>query len=133
VADEAERVAPSPITCRPPHRPGKLHDTQWCLEAQHIGPSCYALVHSLFGDQVLVKLRAVKGVLRFAQQFGATRLEAARRRGNHCGTPSYKAVKLILQKGLEQTWLSYEPVQSGATTYTHGGRFCRDSQTLLIH
>lgn len=72
-------------------------------------------------------------MLRFAQQFGASRLEAACRRANHFGTPSYKAVKLILQKGLDQTWLSIEPVESGATTYTHGGRFCRDTQTLLIH
>jgi len=112
----------------------QLHDTQWCLrEAQRIGPSCHALVHALFGDQVLIKLRAVQGVLRFAQQFGASRLEAACRRANHFGTPSYKAVKLILQKGLDQTWLSTEPVESGATTYTHGGRFCRDTQTLLIH
>jgi hypothetical protein len=77
--------------------------------------------HALFGDQVLIKLRAVQGVLRFAQQFGASRLEAACRRANHLGTPSYKAVKLILQKGLDQTWLSTEPVESGATTYTHGG------------
>jgi hypothetical protein len=46
-----------------------MHDTQWCLrEAQRIGPSCYALVHALFGDQVLIKLRAVQGVRRFAQQ-----------------------------------------------------------------
>ena len=67
------------------------------------------------------------------QQFGASRLEVACRRANHFGTPSYKAVKLILQKGLDQTWLSTEPVESGATTYTHGGRFCRDTQTLLIH
>ncbi|MFM0721478.1 hypothetical protein PQQ73_34815 [Paraburkholderia strydomiana] len=72
-------------------------------------------------------------MLRFAQQFGASRLEAACRRANHFGTPSYKAVKLILQKGLDQSWLSTEPVESGATTYTHGGRFCRDTQTLLIH
>jgi len=112
----------------------QMHDTQWCLrEAQRIGPSCYALVHALFGDRVLIKLRAVQGVLRFAQQFGASRLEAACRRANHFGNPSYKAVKLILQKGLDQTWLSNEPVESGATTYTHGGRFCRDTQTLLIH
>lgn len=112
----------------------QLHDTQWCLrEAQRIGPSCHALVHALFGDQVLIKLRAVQGVLRFAQQFGASRLEAACRRANHFGTPSYKAVKLILQKGLDQSWLSTEPAESSATTYTHGGRFCRDTQTLLIH
>ncbi|WP_425267480.1 Mu transposase domain-containing protein [Cupriavidus lacunae] len=49
----------------------QLHDVQWCLrEAKRIGPSCSALVRVLFGDRVLIKLRAVQGLLRFAQQYG---------------------------------------------------------------
>jgi len=70
-------------------------------------------------------------VLRSAQQFDASRLEAACCRPNHFGTPSVEAVKLILQKG--RRGLSTESIDSGAGTYTHGGRFCRDTQTLLIH
>lgn len=112
----------------------QLHDTQWCVQqAQRIGPACHALVHALFGDQVLIKLRAVQGVLRLAQQFGASRLEAACRRANHFGTPNYKAVKTILHKGLDQAWLSADLADATSTTYTHGGRFCRDTQKLLIH
>ena len=111
----------------------QLHDTQWCLQrAQQIGPSCYALVHALFGDQVLVKLRTVQGVLRMAEQYGTDRLEAACKRANHFGTPTYKCVKHILQRGLDQSWLSAD-LAAPSTTYTHGGRFCRDTQTLLVH
>jgi hypothetical protein len=90
------QAAPGTRSTVADHRPPaaqawQLHGTQWCLrEAQRIGPSCYALVHALFGDQALIKLRAVQGVLRFAQQFGSSRLEAACRRASHFGTPSYK-------------------------------------------
>jgi len=111
----------------------KLQDTQWCLqEAQRIGPACFALVHALFADSVLIKLRAVQGVLRLAKSFGAVRLEAACRRANHFGTPTYRAVKTILAKGLDQ-----QPAEPAfdqlSLTYSQGGRFCRDPETLLVH
>lgn len=111
----------------------KLHDTQWCLqEAERIGPACLALVTTLFGDRVLIRLRAVQGVLRFAHPFGAGRLEAACQRALHFSTPSYAAVKTILHKGLDQVPLTptHAPL---ARTYTEGGRFCRDPKTLLTH
>lgn len=41
----------------------------------------FSLVRVLFGDRVLIKLRAVQGLLRFAQQYSDERLEAACRRG----------------------------------------------------
>lgn len=110
-----------------------LQDTQWCIkEAERIGPACFALVHALFGDAVLVKLRAVQGVLRLAKSCGAARLEAACRRANHFGTPTYRAVKTILQKGLDQQ--AVEPAfDQLSLTYSQGGRFCRDTETLLVH
>ena len=87
----------------------QLRDTQWRLScAEQVGPACYSLVRALFADRVLVKLRAVQGVLRLKQQYGAARLEAACSRANgprpprHYGTPHYRAVKTILQKGLDQ-------------------------------
>jgi transposase len=109
----------------------KLRDTQWCLqEAQRIGPACHALVHALFGDAVLERLRAVQGLLRLAHRHGALRLEAACARANHYGTQTYRAVKTILDKGLDQ-----QPAEAGfdalAATYTEGGRFCRDTTTML--
>ena len=109
----------------------QLQDTQWCLScAQQIGPACYALVHAMFGDKVLIKLRAVQGVLRLKQKYGAVRLEAACSRANHYGTPHYQAVKTILQKGLDQQTLLLA-FDALASTYTEGGRFCRDTETIL--
>lgn len=109
----------------------KLRDTQWCLaEAERIGPACFALVHALFGDAVLERLRAVQGILRVAHKHGAVRLEAACARANHYGTQTYRAVKTILDKGMDQ-----QSIVAGfdalAATYTEGGRFCRDTSTML--
>ncbi len=111
----------------------QLQGVEWCVrEAERIGPSCHALVRALFGNQVLVMLRAVQGVLRLAKSYGDIRLEAACRRANHFGTPTYRAVKTILQKGLDQ-----QPERPAfdtlADTYTQGGRFCRDTETLFVH
>lgn len=112
----------------------RLHDTQWCLkEAERIGPSCLALVTALFADRVLVRLRAVQGVLRFAETFGPARLEAACTRALYFGTPSYHAVKAILAKGLDQEPLTPAASVPVARTYTEGGLFCRDPNTLLTH
>ena len=109
----------------------QLQDTQWCLAtAEQIGPACYALVHALFGDKVLIKMRSVQGVLRLKQKYGAVRLEAACSRANHYGTPHYTAVKTILQKGLDQLTL-LNAFDALASTYTEGGRFCRNTQTIL--
>lgn len=111
----------------------QMQGVEWCLrEAERIGPSCHALVRAMFGDTVLVKLRAVQSVLRLEKTYGAIRLEAACRRANHFGTPTSRAVKTILQKGLDlQTDHSAFDVLSA--TYTQGGRFCRDTETLLVH
>ena len=71
----------------------QLQDTQWCLTCvEQIGPSCHALVRALFGDKILVKMRAVQGVLRLKQKYGAVRLKAACSRANHYGTPHYQAI-----------------------------------------
>lgn len=109
----------------------QLQDTQWCLsEAERIGPACFALVHAMFGDAVLIRMRAVQGVLRLKNKYGATRLEAACSRANHYGTPGYKVVKSILEKGLDQQTL-LAAFDALASTYTEGGRFCRDTHTII--
>jgi transposase len=109
----------------------QMQDTQWCLNtALQIGPACHAMVHAMFGDHVLIKMRAVQGVLRLKQKYGGTRLEAACGRANHYGTPGYQVVKTILEKGLDQLTplLAFDAL---AATYTEGGRFCRNTQTIL--
>lgn len=111
----------------------QLRDTQWCLhEAERIGPACHARVPTLFADRVLVKLRAAQGVLRLAKKHGDARLEAACSRANHFGIPTYRAVKTILQKGLDAQ-AALPAFDALSPTYTEGGRFLRDTHTLLIH
>ena len=109
-----------------------LHDTQWCLaQAQRIGPQCHALIQALFADQVLVNLRAAQAVLRLEKPYGRQRLEAACDRAMHFDTLRYRNVKAILAKGLDLD-VTHPPADTElSNTYTHGGRFCRDTPTLL--
>src|ERR1019366_2506106 len=68
----------------------QMQSTKWCLRsAKEIGPACYAVVHAMFGDRVLIKMHSVQGLLRLKQKYGATRLESACSRANHYGTPTY--------------------------------------------
>lgn len=106
-------------------------DTQWCMaEAERIGPACAAMVHAMFHDKVLIRMRAVQGVLGLKKKYGAARLEAACSRANHYCTPGLKVVKSILEKGLDlqELLVGFDAL---ATTYTEGGRFYRPTNTIL--
>jgi hypothetical protein len=106
-------------------------DTQWCLaEAGRVGSACEALVRAMFRDAVLIRLRAVQGLLGLRKKYGNARLEAACSRANHYGTPSLKVVKRILEKGLDQQTLM-AGFDAMASTYTEGGRFYRATHTIL--
>jgi hypothetical protein len=109
-----------------------LQDTQWCLaQAQRVGPQCQALIQALFADQVLVNLRAVQAILRLEKLYGRPRLEAACDRAVNFGTLRYRSVKSILAKGLDLEVMPPPADTELPNTYTHGGRFYRDPQTLL--
>ena len=104
-----------------------LRDPQWCLKsAQAIGPACRAVVEALFADRVLEHLRAAQGLLRLADQYGATRLEAACARAVHFGTPRYRTVKSILVQGLDCVSAQAEAAAL-EEPYVRGGRFSRSS------
>ncbi len=137
VASHPRQTRPGARSTVPDHLPPEalawnLQDTQWCLrEAQRIGPQCHALIQALFADQVLVNLRAAQAVLRLEKTYGRQRLEAACARAVSFGSLRYRSVKAILAKGLDQTTLHPATATALADTYTLGGRFCRDTQTLL--
>jgi hypothetical protein len=111
----------------------KMQDPQWCLkQAKMIGPSCKMIIETLFDDHVLDNLRAAQGIVSLVKKYGSSRLESACQRALFFGNPRYKAVKIILQKGLDQ-----EPCQETAfdnlgEAYTGKGRFSRNIQTLLF-
>jgi hypothetical protein len=125
----ARATVPDPLP--PDAQAWRLRDTQWCLrEAERVGLSCHALVRALFGDPVLVNLRAAQGGLRLGQTHGEGRLEAACERALGFGSPRYRTVKTILAKGLDHP---AEPAITAAPsdTYAQGGRFCRDPKALF--
>jgi transposase len=136
MASHPRLTGPGARSTVPDHLPPEalawsLHDAQWCLgQAERIGPGCHALIHALFADRVLVHLRAAQGVLRLEKAYGAARLDAACARALRFGNIRYRTVKTILAKGLDQI---QAPVLATPTpsTYTQGGRFCRDPQTLF--
>lgn len=110
-----------------------MSDPQWCLQkSQAIGPSCHALIRHLFADRVLDNLRAAQGVIRLAKTYGDLRLEAACQRALSFDAPRYRTVKDILKNGLDQqaTAAAFDAL---ADTYTRGGRFIRDTQSLFSH
>lgn len=105
----------------------KMQDPQWCLrQAERVGPACHRLVRTLFAHRVLDNLRAAQGVIRLGDKYGAVRLEAACTRALHFDNAKYRAVKSILNQGLDQLPLfDADNVIALAPAYTGQGRFQR--------
>ncbi|HXZ71611.1 MAG TPA: IS21 family transposase [Streptosporangiaceae bacterium] len=87
--------------------PDKVHfllqTPRWCQEqAATIGPTCATFIAALLGERPLDRLRGAQGVLRLAQRYGPTRLEAACARASAVGEYRYTTVKLILAAGLDR-------------------------------
>jgi transposase len=108
----------------------KMQDPQWCLkQAEDIGPACHRFVRRLFSHRVLDNLRAAQGIIQLGTRYGVTRLEAACTRALHFDNIKYRAVKSILNQGLDQVPL-YEAdnVIALAPAYTGSGRFQREGK-----
>ncbi len=87
--------------------PDKVHfllqTPRWCqAQAATIGPTCATFIAALLGERPLDRLRGAQGVLRLAQRYGPTRLEAACARASAVGEYRYTTVKLILAAGLDR-------------------------------
>jgi transposase len=110
----------------------KMRDPQWCLkQAKVIGPHCHALITRLFADRVLDRLRAAQGVVRLGERYGATRLEAACGRALYFENIQYRSVRIILEKGLDQTTDPEACFDALSDSYTGNGRFGRNTRDLF--
>lgn len=108
-------------------------DGCWCLaQAETVGPSCQRLIERLLTDPVVMKRRAAQSVIRLAQRYSPQRLERACERALAFDNPRYRAVKAILEKGLDQGLSPEQAFDALADCYTRG-RFCRDTRQLLSH
>ena len=107
----------------------KMQDPQWCLnQAGKVGNHCHDLIELLFSDRVLDNLRAAQGIVRLKTKYGGERLNAACKRALDYDNPRYRAVKSILEKGLEQ----HDDLKEQELPKVYQGKsvFCRNPSTL---
>ena len=88
----------------PPEKTAYLRQTpRWCLEqAALVGPSCDEFMRKLLSDRISDRLRAAQGLIRLQDKYGARRLESACERALTYENVQYRAVKRILEQGLDQ-------------------------------
>jgi transposase len=110
-----------------------MKDPQWCLEnAAKIGTHCEQVIQKLLNDSVVDYLRAAQGIVGLQKSYGNARLDAACRRALVFQSVHYQTIKSILKQGLEYAPLPEQEAFDALTeTYTGGGRFCRNTSTLL--
>lgn len=112
----------------------KMQDPQWCLkQSVAIGAYCERLIKCLFNHKVLDNLRAAQGIVGLRKRYGKTRLNTACQRALAFDNLHYRAVKQILEKGLDQQAFSESSFDTLADSYTGGGRFSRNPGSLLKH
>jgi len=110
----------------------QMRDQQWCLtRAGEIGICTRTVIERLFDDRVVHNLRGAQGVVSLAGKYSDARLEAACERALHFDNVNYRAIKTILDNGLDQQPAApaAPPVPGGA--YDGSGRFCRDMSQLF--
>jgi hypothetical protein len=71
-------------------------------QARRLGLSVGAAVAAILELHALYRLRQAQGVIRLADRYGAERLNAACTRALAFGDPSYRTIKTILERGLDQ-------------------------------
>jgi transposase len=105
------------------------HDRYWCADqARSIGPACTQLVDQLLSDRIVERLRAAQGVLRLAERFGNTRLEAACARALAHDSPYYRTVKTILVGGFD---LRPPEARDESAVYVQQPLFVRPARELF--
>jgi transposase len=105
------------------------HDREWCRsQALAVGPGCTQLIERLLADRIVERLRAAQGVLRLAERYGNSRLEAACLRALAHDSIFYRTVKTILAGGFDQQPLT---TAQPAPPYARGARFVRDAEDLF--
>lgn len=117
----------------PPEKVAYMQRTpQWCLRrAEEVGPQCAMFVRQLLGNRVLDRLPAAHGVLSLAQKYGAVRVESACGRALAYDNITYRAVKRILEQGLDQHSLDEEAGGQLNFLFLDTTRFARNLGQML--
>lgn len=132
VATHPRATAPGQRFTHPDHLPveklrGLLASRERCLaEAQTIGPHTTRVITELLESRPVDRLRSALYVLSLAEPFTSARLEAACARGLAFGDTSGRALKRMLEQGLDQCAWSTSELAAAARPL----RFARSAEEL---
>jgi len=112
----------------PPEKIAFLQETpQWCLgQARKVGEACHEFMTELLSDRVTDRLRAAQATIRLGKKFGVKRLEAACCRALAFDRIEYRALKRILDKGLDMAPLEEDEAGQLDLPFVDSPRFARD-------
>lgn len=100
-------------------------------KAEVIGQATHQLVQSVLEKSTTSKLRKAQAILRLAETYGNTRLEAACHRALAFDTTEYSALQNILSQKLDKKALVSEP--SLSTAELSEGAFLRNPNEFTVH
>jgi len=106
--------------------PRLTHDGQRHTIDEHLPPQHVA--YKMRGPQWCLKQAEVVGL---AKRYGAVRLEAACQRALHFDNIQYRAVRVILEKSLDQQSDPQQCFDEMSDAYTGAARFGRDTRKLF--
>ena len=83
-------------------------------EAAKVGPGTIALVEAIMRAKPHPEqgFRSCLGILSLVKSYGADRVEAACRRGNHVGSTTYGSIASILKHGLDRAFATDAAVEN---------------------
>ncbi|MFW5834064.1 MAG: IS21 family transposase [Pseudomonadota bacterium] len=102
----------------PEHRRDRRHrdPEHWLERAAAIGPEVRDLVQAVLdADEVLLDLRRIQGIVLLLERQPSTRARATARRALHFGSLEFRAIKAILDKGLDLQPIEPETTRAWAT------------------
>lgn len=89
----------------------------WCRQqARSLGVAVGEAVEQMLQVHAYYHLRQAQGVIRFEEKYGPKRLDAACARALAFGDPSYRTIKTILERGLDQLNAAGLPTQARMAT-----------------
>ena len=93
----------------------------WCRErAEQTGPATSAVIAELLDGAALHRLRSAQAILGLSGTYTDARLEAACRKADAAGDPSYRTIRNILAAGLEDVEHDRPAGDAGAPAFLHG-------------
>jgi transposase len=116
----------------PEHIAYKMRDPVWCRkQADAVGPYRRAMIDRLFACGVLSRLRAAQGVVKLTDCYEPSRVEAACKQALAFDDISYRSVKSILHKRLDQVADPEGALNMLGDAYTGKARYGRDTRDLF--